>query len=216
MQRVRIFFTKRGEAAYISHLDLQRVMARALRRSGLPVWYSQGFNPHIYMSFALPLPLLQESEAETVDCRLDVEEEVEDLAAYRAPLDAALPAGIEVRGIAPPVHDADQITAAEYEIRWPGYGAAVGEAVAAYHSLSEAPVLRKTKRREVTEDLKTQLPQLATAGKEGIIARFPAGSEFNLNPALLTGFLQQQCGLAAGRAQILRRQVYTREGKIFR
>ena len=61
MNTVRIWFTKTGEASYISLLDLQRVMGRALKRSGLPVWYTLGFNPHIYMTFTCPLSLGQES-----------------------------------------------------------------------------------------------------------------------------------------------------------
>lgn len=48
MITVRIRFEKTGEAAYISLLDLQRVFHRILKRSGLPVYYTQGFNPHIY------------------------------------------------------------------------------------------------------------------------------------------------------------------------
>lgn len=50
MITVRIRFEKTGEAAYISLLDLQRVFHRILKRSGLPVYYTQGFNPHIYLS----------------------------------------------------------------------------------------------------------------------------------------------------------------------
>ena len=49
MITVRIRFEKTGEAAYISLLDLQRVFHRILKRSGLPVYYTQGFNPHIYL-----------------------------------------------------------------------------------------------------------------------------------------------------------------------
>lgn len=217
MQRVRIFFTKRGEAAYISLLDLQRAMARALRRSGMPVWWSKGFNPHIYMSFALPLPLLQESDAESVDCRLDVEEgEAVDLKAYRVPLAKALPAGIELLDIAPPLHDADKITSALYEIHWPGRGGEVAGALDVYNQLNEVPVLRKTKRREVTEDLKQHVPALEPLGEEGLTARFPAGGECNINPALLTGFFGERFGLPAEVAQILRRQVFTGDGEIFK
>ena len=62
MITVRISFKKRDEASYISLLDLQRVMQRVLKRSGLPVWHTLGFNPHIYMTFACPLSLGQESE----------------------------------------------------------------------------------------------------------------------------------------------------------
>ena len=48
MITVRISFEKKNEASYISLLDLQRVMQRVLKRSGLPVWHTLGFNPHIY------------------------------------------------------------------------------------------------------------------------------------------------------------------------
>ena len=54
---VRIFFEKTGRAKYTSHLDTMRTMTRALKRSGLPVWYTQGFNPHLYSTFPLPIAL---------------------------------------------------------------------------------------------------------------------------------------------------------------
>ena len=44
---------------FISHLDMQRFMIRMIRRSGIPVWYSEGFNPHPYITFALPLSLAE-------------------------------------------------------------------------------------------------------------------------------------------------------------
>ena len=50
MITVRISFKKMNEASYISLLDMQRVMQRVLKRSGLPVWHTLGFNPHIYMT----------------------------------------------------------------------------------------------------------------------------------------------------------------------
>ena len=52
---VRLFFSKKGRAVYISHLDLLRTMQRALKRAGIPVWYSEGFNPRIYLNFPLAL-----------------------------------------------------------------------------------------------------------------------------------------------------------------
>ena len=91
MTTVRVWFTKTGEAAYISLLDLQRVMQRALKRSGLPVWYTQGFNPHIYMTFAAPLALGQESLVESLDCRMETLPG--DWEQARAALQACLPEG---------------------------------------------------------------------------------------------------------------------------
>ena len=50
-------FEKGPRLRLIGHLDLMRAMQRALRRSGLPIRYSQGFNPHILLTFAAPLNL---------------------------------------------------------------------------------------------------------------------------------------------------------------
>ena len=67
---VRIFFSKSGRARYISHLDLNRTMTRAVRRAGLPIWYTEGFSRHPYLTFAAPLSLGFEGERETMDLRL--------------------------------------------------------------------------------------------------------------------------------------------------
>ncbi|MBE5813713.1 MAG: DUF2344 domain-containing protein [Clostridiales bacterium] len=53
--RMMAVFEKGETLRYIGHLDLMRTVQRALRRSGLPVKYSNGFNPHIRLSFAAPL-----------------------------------------------------------------------------------------------------------------------------------------------------------------
>lgn len=53
MITVRISFEKKAEASYISLLDLQRVMQRVLKRSGLPVWHTLGLPPYLH-DFALP------------------------------------------------------------------------------------------------------------------------------------------------------------------
>ncbi len=53
--RVGVKFSREGMTNFVSHLDMQRIFARALRRTGLEVKYSQGFNPHIVTSFAQAL-----------------------------------------------------------------------------------------------------------------------------------------------------------------
>ena len=93
MITVRISFEKKNEASYISLLDLQRVMQRVLKRSGLPVWHTLGFNPHIYMTFACPLSLGQESECECVDVKTEAEK-LRILPSGRPTLNAIMPTGI--------------------------------------------------------------------------------------------------------------------------
>lgn len=213
MQLLRIFFSKTGEAAYISHLDLQRVMARALRISGLPVWYSQGFNPHIYMTFALPLPLMHESLAECVDCKTESEET--DFSAYVQPLSDALPRGIAVSRIAQPMHGADAIATAQYQMRYPD-GAALEKAVGAYNAAGAVMVVRKTKRTEAEVDLKAVLPALAPVQDGAVTFQLPAGSTGHYSPALLAQYFQNACSLPAEDAAILRQAVFTAEGEPFR
>ena len=65
---------QKGEAVrLIGHLDLMRSMQRALRRSGLPIRYSQGFNPHILLSFAMPLSVGVAGRRELMDVPIGAE-----------------------------------------------------------------------------------------------------------------------------------------------
>lgn len=70
MADIRVCFTKLGKLKYISHLDLQRAIHRMLVRSGLPIAYSEGFNPHPRLNIALPLSIYQEGERELCDFRI--------------------------------------------------------------------------------------------------------------------------------------------------
>ena len=70
----RILFEKKGQAVYISHLDLMRLFQRAFKRAGLPLTHTQGFNPRPSVSIALPLSVGVESSCELLDFELDGEE----------------------------------------------------------------------------------------------------------------------------------------------
>ena len=70
MKNVRVWFKKDDECRYISHLDLNRVMIRAIQKSGLPVWRTEGFNVHPYITFSLPLSLGFRGERESMDMRI--------------------------------------------------------------------------------------------------------------------------------------------------
>ena len=68
--RMIVRFGKNPRLRFISHLDLQRFFQRALNRTGLPIAYSQGFNPHPVMAFASALALGWTSEYEIIDIKL--------------------------------------------------------------------------------------------------------------------------------------------------
>jgi radical SAM-linked protein len=95
--RYRIEFSKTGPLRYTSHLDLGRIWERTLRRAGLPVAYSQGFNPRPLIQLAATLPLGCESTCELIDVWLEGEapppEELIPL------LSKAAPEGLTIRTI---------------------------------------------------------------------------------------------------------------------
>lgn len=215
MTTVRIFFEKRGESAYISLLDLQRVFHRLLKISGLPVWYTQGFNPHIYLSFSCPLSLGQESLCES--CEVKTEQETIDGAAWQAALQPLMPRGIRVTGVAPAVQKVGLIASAAYTVTMPAGSAA---ALDAYNSVERAVVTKKTKRGHKTLDLKEYLPCIdyKVDGENlhfSIVLPCGSGEALNLNPSLLMDFLQEQGAAHIWQCQVLRTHLYTQDGADF-
>lgn len=96
MPRYRIIYSKRGPASYNSHLDLVRTIERAMRRAGLPMAFSEGFNPHPRLSFAAPLPVGTEGLAEVVDVEMKHSIQCKDLADR---LNSVLPPGLAVKNV---------------------------------------------------------------------------------------------------------------------
>ena len=115
---IRLKFTKGNEVKYISHLDLMRVFQRAIRRTGIPISYSVGFNPHQEISFGAPLSLGVTSEAEYVDIKLAEAMEVGEI---KQRLNSSLPDGIRildgVRLGESPKSAMSVVTHAKYKIR---------------------------------------------------------------------------------------------------
>ncbi len=78
----RLLFEKKGNAVWISHLDLMRVFQRSFKRAGLSLTHTHGFNPRPSVSIALPLSVGVESSCELLDFDLEVEpvscEEIKD------------------------------------------------------------------------------------------------------------------------------------------
>ena len=67
----RALFEKKGNAIWISHLDLMRLFQRSFKRAGLSLTHTQGFNPRPSVSIALPLSVGVESQCELLDFDLD-------------------------------------------------------------------------------------------------------------------------------------------------
>jgi radical SAM-linked protein len=100
--RLRIVFGEQEPLKYISHLDLLRAWERLFRRAGLPVAYSQGFNPHPKITIAMPLPVGCTGEREVVDVIMDLSSSMEaslTTEAVAKALRAALPQGLVIESV---------------------------------------------------------------------------------------------------------------------
>lgn len=211
MHTIRVWFAKQDEACYISHLDLQRVVQRALKLARVPVWYTKGFNPHIYLTFAMPLPLGQQSITESFDFRTEWDRL--DTEALYWELNRALPKGIDVFDITPAKMGSGQIAWARYLISFDGDGRKIRKKVDEFLSQEHILVDKRTKRGGIREvDLAPHLSRrswLPDQDSARLDLTLPAGSTFNLNPDLLLSALEKATGIDPIDTSICRTQMLT-------
>ncbi|MDE7278198.1 MAG: TIGR03936 family radical SAM-associated protein, partial [Oscillospiraceae bacterium] len=110
---LRARFEKSGRAVYISHLDLMRTMQRAFKRSKIPVWYTEGFNPHIYLNFPLALSLGVVGRSEFMDFSVT---EPADFDKLRDSLNGEMPEGLRILEIFEPLYENKDVGFADYMI----------------------------------------------------------------------------------------------------
>ncbi len=202
----RIFFSKTDRAKYISHLDLYGVMQRSIKRAKLPVWYTEGYNPRMYVQFMLPLSLGQEGLREAADFRL-LEEIPHEEVTER--LNNALPQDIRVVETSVPVKKNTDIASAEYEIT-----ADIDSAKFINFTDQETIITEKKTKRGVSEiDLKPCI--LRVEAGEKILLKLPAGNEFNINPQLVLSAYERFSSEKIKRQRIVRTRMFCADGNEF-
>lgn len=218
MPMARVFFSKTGRARFISHLDTMRTLTRAFRRSGLPVWYTQGFNPHLYMTFALPLALGYESLRESADIRL-----VEEIPFSQVTegLNRVLPPGFLALETAPPVQDPKEIAFADYNLRliYAETPPAVNEKLGEFLAQPTIEVLKKTKKGEKLVDVKPLSEVLELSAGEDALElklRMAVGLSLNINPTLFLDAFHSWLNTEPETVRITRTAVLDGEKREFR
>lgn len=200
MRLVRIWFEKKGMIRYISHLDLMRTVTRAVRRSEIPLWYTEGFNPHPYMTFSLPLSLGTESECESMDIK--IEGNITDGEIFEK-LKAVMPDGINVTAVTEPVFDPKEIAYGEFTLDFDGEFDREKTKEAIRNLLSQDEIIirkpgKKGHKKVMKElDLKPLIfePEISdTENGVRLFVRLPAGSKTNVNPSLLADLIQKEAG----------------------
>lgn len=214
----RAVYAKLGRARYISHLDFMRSMQRIVKRSKLPVWYTQGFNPHVYLMFPLALPLGTDSRVEIMDFALTQKLDNEQV---KKQLAEKCPEGIEIISVSQPVHKHTEIKSAEYEISFKTNLTAQTclEKFSEFMSLDKIEVQKRTKKKDVNMvDIKPHITIIsAQASGESVELkmRLPAGNDFNLSANVVLDAFFERYGLEIEQICILRTKISLENGENF-
>ncbi|MEE0913825.1 MAG: TIGR03936 family radical SAM-associated protein [Ruminococcus sp.] len=219
MKNVRIWFKKDFECRYISHLDLNRCMLRALHKSKIPVWHTEGFNPHPFATFPLPLSLGFRGVNECMDIKL--EEDNYSFEEIITKMNDCLPRGIQVFDVTEPVMKAGKIAYADFTIK---IGAektsstVIAEKIQDFLNLDTIEVEKKSKKGLKTIDIKPGIKKYKIDEKFDYVVLeviLSAGSSDNVNPTLLINAFENFTGKTYD-TDITRKDLYNSEMELFR
>ena len=168
--QLRIRYQKQGKIRFTSHRDVARIWERTLRKAHIPVAYSEGFSPRPRLSFGLALSTGSTSRAEYIDVVLDAARSqpcgLEDLPAL---LSGALPAGLDVTGVAEVAPGAASLQQAVTSCCWEltvmnTTTEAAGEWVQEILAADTIVVTRERKGKPVIDDLRPAIRSLELLG----------------------------------------------------
>ena len=217
---VRMSFQKTGMAKFISHLDTVRCITRAMKRACVPIWFTEGFNPHAFLTFAMPLSLGFESLCETVDFRLMEEVDLNELSSK---INDALPVDITVKEIYVYETSPNDIRWAEYKIVFNNPDELLLKNAEKVLSADEISVLKKGKqgRRKVEKEVNIKehiksFELIEENGKLILNTILSSGTSININPMLLIGALVKDTNTDEQDVDIIKIQSFTENMEIFK
>lgn len=207
---LRAVFEKKDAAVYFSHLDLSRTAARALRRSGMDIWLTEGFTPRPHLVFTPPLSLGYESECEIMDFRLNLGAVLDAQA-----LKKAFPESLKIKEVYVPETKIKDIVYAHWELTF--------ETDAAPRDIEQCfakplVLVKKTKRSEQQTDITRFISKLECE-KNGdtvtVNTVLDCSSDSTLSPAYIFKGLEA-CGIGAKNQKVTRKAFLDKDMKIFR
>lgn len=226
MSRYLLKFSKQGGIRFISHLDLLRVFQRVFRRSGLQLSYSNGFNPHAKIGFAMPLSLGFETKGDYLEFETEIPYEQQEIVDI---LNAHVPPGLKALRCGTLKETGRQAAAAalcnaEYTAEYRGEQesavlAAISDALEPF--LAQEAVLSvkysKKKRKDVETDIRPNIHSLSVIHEKKLLLTMMlgAGNSGSLNPQILMKEFCAFCGLEYEESDWLytRREMYFADQK---
>lgn len=212
--KIRIKFAKEGAMKFIGHLDIMRYFQRAIRRAGINVAYSEGFSPHMIMSFANPLGVGLTSEAEYFDLVIRTAYPSQEIIDR---LNAVMVEGMKVLNVVQvPEEKASKamslVAAADYLVSFRYPETLPADWKEKFSTFMEQPsimVTKKTKKGEKELDIRP-LVYGWHFEEDGIFLQVSSGSSDNLRPELVVEAFAKAYALPLNEFSLLihRKEVY--------
>ena len=216
MSKYRFCYTEGDEVKFISHLDFLRTAVRILRRANLPVKYSEGFNPHMVMTIALPLSVGTKSVCECLEAELT--EDI-DIPSALQKINSVCPVGITFTGIKKaegltPLH---LIDSALYSA---SFTTDKSVDIDSYISAPEVMIEKKSKRKINEVNIKDFIRDIRIVNTDGVKhsleMHINAGNTCNLTPELVLKSMESFFGCNISDIDIERKEIYFEDmSKVF-
>ncbi len=218
----RLVFSKSKQARFISHLDLMRTFQRAFNRAGIEIRHTEGFNPHPFVSIALPLSLGYSSDCEILEFGLVGGATRESLPQQ---LTAVMPEGIEILSCYQGEIKLKHIIYLEYKLTL-AYGAKVPsgakeawEAFLSQESYVMEKKSKKSKKGFVTLDIMPMIHRFSLTEEGGnlILNTLLSAQNPGLNPQLIHLAFQETHPEFAAESMVCHRvEIFDKEKEVFR
>lgn len=201
---VRLKFSRLGPVRYLGHLDMLRYFQKAVMRSGLPVRYSEGFNPHQIISFAYPLGVSMETTGDYLDLDLveaddftfadTKEKEVYETNIVNS-LNAVMKEGISIikatmlsQG---QMNAMASVYAADYDVYYQNELKLESEIITAFLAQKEIYVLKEGKKGFKEVDIREGILNLEVKDEHILFMKLRSGSECNIKPSAIIDLLKE-------------------------
>jgi len=194
LKNVRLIFEKRSRARFVSHLDMNRLMILLIRKAKIDIWYTEGFNPHPYINFALPLPLGYEGLGEVMDIKLN--NDGEDITNLPQRLNEVCPPYIRFLDALEPTLKTGDVAFSSYDITFDD-GLNVKPKLEAFLSQSEIICKKRTKKGDYKDiDMAPKIESFSLEEREEntfLSIVLPSSPNDNVSPSvLLNAFLEKE------------------------
>ena len=217
MRNVRVIYKKLGRMKYVSHLDMNRYIPRLVKVAKIPAKYTEGFNRHLCLTFALPLSLGTESDYDMFDIKIVDDDYTDEMVADALRQNAA--EGIEIVSVGPIKMNATELKFAAHTVVFKDEDTDLLKDLEWFLNGNVIIATKKGKKCKVTEvNVAEHIKSISTELADNTLTVkvvLPAGNTGNLNPVLL---LNAYCEAGNRRPQSVsyyRDMLYTENMEIF-